>query len=75
MARIDPRSLPRIEDARFLTGRGDFTADREPPGCLHAAMVRSDHAHAVVRDIDTAGAHDALADCRLSAAIAVRMRT
>jgi aerobic carbon-monoxide dehydrogenase large subunit len=38
--------LPRIEDARFLEGRGQFCADINLPGMLHAAFVRSPHAHA-----------------------------
>jgi carbon-monoxide dehydrogenase large subunit len=39
-------SLPRLEDARFLEGRGQFCADIALPGMLHAAFVRSPHAHA-----------------------------
>jgi len=39
-------SLPRLEDARFLEGRGQFCADVALPGMLHAAFVRSPHAHA-----------------------------
>ncbi len=38
--------LPRIEDARFLEGRGQFCADINLPGMLHGAFVRSPHAHA-----------------------------
>ncbi|HTV28300.1 MAG TPA: xanthine dehydrogenase family protein molybdopterin-binding subunit [Xanthobacteraceae bacterium] len=38
--------LPRLEDARFLEGRGQFCADIVLPGMLHAAFVRSPHAHA-----------------------------
>jgi aerobic carbon-monoxide dehydrogenase large subunit len=38
--------LPRLEDARFLEGRGQFCADITLPGTLHAAFVRSPHAHA-----------------------------
>jgi carbon-monoxide dehydrogenase large subunit len=38
--------LPRLEDARFLEGRGQFCADIMLPGMLHAAFVRSPHAHA-----------------------------
>jgi carbon-monoxide dehydrogenase large subunit len=40
--------LPRIEDARFLEGRGQFCADIALPGMLHAAFVRSAHAHAKI---------------------------
>lgn len=40
------RSIPRIEDLRFLTGRGDYVADRTAPGLLEGVVVRSPHAHA-----------------------------
>ena len=39
-------SLPRLEDERFLHGRGQFCADIALSGMLHAAFVRSPHAHA-----------------------------
>ena len=38
--------IPRLEDARFLEGRGQFCADVELPRMLHAVFVRSPHAHA-----------------------------
>ena len=50
----DPRSLRRREDARFLTGRGDYLGDRAPEGEFAAVMLRSPHAHARIRAIDTA---------------------
>ena len=49
---IEPQSLPRREDARFLSGQGRFTADLQRAGQLHAALVRSPHAHAQIRGID-----------------------
>ena len=48
--------LRRVEDRRFLTGRGRFVADIELPGALACALVRSPHAHAAIRRIDTAAA-------------------
>src|SRR4051812_12048014 len=33
--------VPRLEDARLLTGRGTFVDDVVIPGTLHAAFVRS----------------------------------
>ena len=54
--RDDPRSLRRREDARFLTGRGDYLGDRAPEGEFAAVMLRSPHAHARIRAIDTAAA-------------------
>ena len=49
----------RREDARLLTGQGRYTADWNQPGQLYAAFLRSDHAHAVVRSIDTGAARAA----------------
>jgi aerobic carbon-monoxide dehydrogenase large subunit len=48
--------LRRVEDRRFLLGRGRFVADIELPGALHCVLVRSPHAHANIRKIDTAAA-------------------
>ena len=48
--------LRRVEDRRFLLGRGRFVADIELPGALACVLVRSPHAHARIRGIDTAAA-------------------
>ena len=48
--------LRRKEDQRFVTGRGRYVEDLRFPGMLHAAFVRSPHAHAHVRSIDTTAA-------------------
>ena len=50
------KPLARKEDARLLTGQGRFSADVHLAGELHAAMVRSPHAHARIRRIATAPA-------------------
>jgi len=51
------RSIERVEDAALLTGRGRYIDDLGvPPGTLHAAILRSSHAHAHVRVIDTKAA-------------------
>jgi carbon-monoxide dehydrogenase large subunit len=42
----------RLEDARLLTGRGRFVADIVLPRMLHAAFLRSPHAHARIRHLD-----------------------
>jgi carbon-monoxide dehydrogenase large subunit len=49
-------SVRRLEDRRFLTGTGRYMADIACPGALVLRMVRSPHAHAVLRGIDTATA-------------------
>jgi CO/xanthine dehydrogenase Mo-binding subunit len=46
----------RQEDPRYLTGRGRFVDDMSAPGCLHAAVLRSSHAHARLAAIRTEGA-------------------
>ena len=48
--------VPRNEDARLLTGRALFVDDIELPGMLHAAFVRSPHAHARIRSVDVSAA-------------------
>jgi len=49
-------SLPRIEDARLLSGQGHYVADLELPRMLHAAFARSPHGHARIVAIDTRAA-------------------
>ncbi|MDE0386876.1 MAG: xanthine dehydrogenase family protein molybdopterin-binding subunit [Defluviicoccus sp.] len=51
-------SIRRLEDRRFLTGRGNFVSDRAVAGALHCRFVRSDHAHADILGIDAAAALD-----------------
>ena len=47
------RSVPRVEDAALLSGRGRFIDDiAVPPATLHAAILRSPHAHATIAGID-----------------------
>src|SRR5205823_7661295 len=48
--------MKRIEDPRLLKGIGTFTDDLRLPGLLHAAILRSPHAHARIVSIDTAAA-------------------
>ena len=50
------QSIRRKEDQRFLTGAGQYTDDVNPPGHVHAYFLRSPHAHAIIRRIDTAKA-------------------
>ena len=44
--------LPVKEDVRLVAGRGRFIDDLGSPGMLHAAVLRSPHAHARIRSID-----------------------
>src|ERR1700730_16709938 len=49
-------AVRRKEDQRFITGEGRFTADIDRPGQALACFVRSPHAHAKVKTIDTKAA-------------------
>ena len=50
------QSVRRKEDYRFLTGTGQYTDDINPQHHTHAYFLRSPHAHARIRGIDTARA-------------------
>ncbi len=54
--RLVGQRVPRIEDPALLMGKGRFVDDITLPGLLHVAFVRSPHAHALIRGIDTAAA-------------------
>ncbi len=54
--RLFGKSIKRREDPRFITGRGSYVDDLKIPGMTYAAFVRSPHAHARIRRIDTAAA-------------------
>jgi 2-furoyl-CoA dehydrogenase large subunit len=54
------RSILRVEDSALLSGRGRFIDDLGVrPGTLHAAMLRSPHAHADIISMETAAAKGA----------------
>ena len=48
------RSQPanRLEDVRFLTGRGGYLDDTAPAGALRAVVLRAPMAHADITAID-----------------------
>src|SRR3984885_4255886 len=51
------QSIERVEDAALLTGRGRFIDDLGVrPGTLHAAILRSPHAHADIVSIESSAA-------------------
>ena len=49
-------SVVRKEDKRFITGKGRYTDDIRLHGMTHAHFIRSPHAHAKVKSIDSAEA-------------------
>ena len=52
----DGRSVRRLEDARFLLGRGRYVEDIATGDALQGYVLRSPHAHALIRRIDTVAA-------------------
>ena len=54
--RIFGSGIRRREDPRLITGQATYTDDIKLPGTVHAAILRSPHAHARIRNVDTAAA-------------------
>ena len=49
-------SIARKEDKRFITGKGRYTDDVRLHGMTHAQFIRSPHAHARIKAVDTSEA-------------------
>jgi aerobic carbon-monoxide dehydrogenase large subunit len=49
-------AVRRKEDQRFITGKGHYTDDVNRPGQGHAYFLRSPHAHAKIKSIDSKAA-------------------
>jgi carbon-monoxide dehydrogenase large subunit len=52
-------SVPRLEDQRFITGRGTYTDDIVRPGQVQAYVVRASASHGLLRRLDVAAARAA----------------
>jgi carbon-monoxide dehydrogenase large subunit len=48
--------VPRVEDPRFITGRGRYVDDIDLPHQCYGVVVMSPHAHARIKRVDTARA-------------------
>jgi carbon-monoxide dehydrogenase large subunit len=48
--------IKRVEDPRFITGKGRFLDDIKLPGMTYLSILRSPYAHANIRSIDTSAA-------------------
>lgn len=57
-ARLIGKRVERKEDARLLTGHGQFTDDVVVPGMLHVAFARSQVARGRITRLDTEAARD-----------------
>ncbi len=55
-AKLLGSSIKRREDPRFITGKGHYTDDLKLPGMTYAVFVRSPHANARIRKMDTSRA-------------------
>ena len=55
-ARLLGKDVKRVEDAALIRGHGRFVDDIAPPGLLHVAFVRAQHAHALILAVDVAAA-------------------
>lgn len=55
-AAVIGRPLVRFEDPKLLRGEGRYTDDINLPGQAYAAIVRSRHAHGIIKSIDTSAA-------------------
>jgi aerobic carbon-monoxide dehydrogenase large subunit len=49
-------SVRRVEDDRFIRGKGNYIDDLKLPGMLHMAILRSPYAHAKLNGIDASRA-------------------
>ena len=58
--------IERIEDLRFLRGRGQFVGDLKREGMLHAAILRSPVAHGRVSAIDASASFSRPSPARAS---------
>jgi len=56
MSNLIGQSIKRVEDKRFITGKGKYTDDIVLPQMTHACIVRSHYAHAKVNGVDTTAA-------------------
>ncbi|HST26016.1 MAG TPA: molybdopterin cofactor-binding domain-containing protein [Gaiellaceae bacterium] len=52
-------AVPRKEDARLLRGQGSYVDNLTATGVVHAVIVRSPYAHAVLKSVDISKAREA----------------
>jgi carbon-monoxide dehydrogenase large subunit len=50
------QGVPRFEDPRLVRGGGHYTDDVQIPGMAYGVVLRSPHAHAKIKSIDTSAA-------------------
>jgi carbon-monoxide dehydrogenase large subunit len=58
MGKYVGQSMKRVEDPRFIQGKGRYVANLSLPGMAHAAIKRSPYAHAKVKSINAEAARN-----------------
>ena len=53
------QGVSRFEDPRLIRGGGRYADDIKLPGMAHGVVLRSQHAHAKIKSIDTSAAKSA----------------
>ncbi len=53
MAKYVGKSMKRVEDPRFIQGKGKYVANLHMPDMVYVAIKRSPHAHAKINNINT----------------------
>jgi carbon-monoxide dehydrogenase large subunit len=53
MGKYVGKSIKRVEDPRFIQGKGRYVANLHLPGMVHVAIKRSPYAHATINGIHT----------------------
>ena len=53
MGKYIGKSVKRVEDPRFIQGQGKYVANLKLPNMAHVTILRSPHAHANIKSINT----------------------
>ena len=54
--RVVNHAVPKVDAGALVTGKAVYTNDLAPSDCLIVKIIRSPHAHALIKDINTARA-------------------
>ena len=54
--RVVNQPIPKVDSKALVTGKGVYTDDLAPSDCLIVKILRSPHAHALIKDINTSRA-------------------
>ena len=51
--RVVNQAVPKVDSEALVTGKAVYTNDLAPSDCLIVKIIRSPHAHALIKDINT----------------------